>query len=148
MGCAKPVRHRTSVSRTLPVRQHLLQPGKTILLVEDEDFVRKVTSEVLRAWGFRVIAVANAQEAMETFCQHREQILLVLTDLVMPGSNGRKLAHDLRDLAPGICIILTSGYPEGETVDNSFSKALHYLPKPYSAEALITKVHHVMAENM
>ena len=146
MGCAKPVRQRTSVSRMLPVRQHLSQTGKTILLVEDEDFVRKVTSQVLRAWGFRVIAVANAREAMEAFHEHRKQVQLVLTDLVMPGSNGRRLAHDLRDLAPGVCIILTSGYPESETADISFSKALHYLPKPYSAESLITKVRQVMAE--
>ena len=69
---------------------------ETILLVEDEDFVRQVTAEVLSFGGYQVFGARTAAEAMRVFRQQRAKVQLLLTDVVLPGTNGRELARDLR----------------------------------------------------
>lgn len=119
----------------------------TILLVEDEAFVRNVTSEVLRSFGYSVIAACNAEEALFAFHKHQASVGLVLTDVVMPGSNGRRLAHELKKISPDLEVIVTSGYPDGFTSeDQAAARSLHYLPKPYSVVSLMQKVGEVMGE--
>jgi two-component system, cell cycle sensor histidine kinase and response regulator CckA len=117
----------------------------TILLVEDEAFVRNVTSEVLRSFGYAVIPTCNAEEAMDAFHRSKGNIQLVLTDVVMPGSNGRRLASQLKNISPDLEVIVTSGYPEAFTPeDQAASRSLHYLPKPYSVLSLMQKVGEIM----
>jgi two-component system cell cycle sensor histidine kinase/response regulator CckA len=117
----------------------------TILLVEDEAFVRNVTSEVLRSFGYAVIPTCNAEEAMDAFHRSKGNIQLVLTDVVMPGSNGRRLASQLKNISPDLEVIVTSGYPEGFTPeDQAAARSLHYLPKPYSVLSLMQKVGEIM----
>ena len=117
----------------------------SILIVEDEEFVRKVTCDVLRASGFRVFTAADAGDAMAIFKARQMEIELVLTDMVMPGRSGKLLAKDLQNLKPELRIIMTSGYGdsevEGRTPDCG---TIFFLPKPYSAEALILKVNCVL----
>jgi len=84
-------------------------PRAVILLVEDEGFVREVTSEVLESAGYRVLKTANAAEARFAFCLG-EKVGLLLTDVVMPGQNGYDLARELRAICPSLRIIFTSGY--------------------------------------
>jgi two-component system cell cycle sensor histidine kinase/response regulator CckA len=120
-----------------------LQPEVTVLLVEDEDFVRKVTAEVLRSFGYQVLVACNADEATAIFMKHSSRVALVLTDLVMPGKNGRKLAKRLSEISPGVSIIITSGHPDVMSDDRSAPR-LHYLPKPYSAESLMRKINQVL----
>jgi DNA-binding NtrC family response regulator len=117
----------------------------SILIVEDEEFVRKVTCEVLRASGFRVFTAADAGDAMAIFRAHQMEIELVLTDMVMPGRSGKLLAKDLQNLKPELRIIVTSGYGESD-MDGGLpgSDSIYYLPKPYSAETLILKVQGVI----
>src|SRR4029077_20127291 len=69
---------------------------ETVLLVEDENFVRDVTGEILHSAGYRVLKARNADDAMRTFRQYRDEVQLLLTDVVMPGQNGFNLAHDLK----------------------------------------------------
>jgi two-component system cell cycle sensor histidine kinase/response regulator CckA len=109
VGCVNVAKRKVSSPQAIFSSQRLAREKKTILLVEDEDFVRRVTCEVLRASGFRVLAAANAQDAMGAFQKHKGQVELVLTDLVMPGSNGRQLAKELKEISPSLRIILTSG---------------------------------------
>jgi CheY-like chemotaxis protein len=80
-----------------------------ILLVEDEPLVRKVTCEVLQSAGYRVLKAKNSAEAIRIFSQHREEIDLLLTDVVMPGRSGRELAHELRAVCSDLKTIFTSG---------------------------------------
>src|SRR5215467_12185866 len=67
-----------------------------ILLVEDERFVREVMGQVLRAAGYRVVVSENATQARRAFRLHGGEIQLLITDVIMPGENGRKLASGLR----------------------------------------------------
>ena len=91
-----------------PERKALPSPG-TILLVEDEDFVREAAFQILQAAGYRVLKARNAAEALRMFHQYGREIELLLTDIVIPGRNGGELAHDLKAMHQGLKIIFISG---------------------------------------
>ena len=113
----------------------------TILLVEDEDFVREVTSQVLQFAGYGVLKAKNAMDAISQFRRHQEKIELLLTDIVMPGKNGHDLAHDLSAVCPGLRTIFISGYPENAITRNGWQeRGVLYLPKPFSVQSLLRKV--------
>jgi len=81
----------------------------TILLVEDEQFLRDATCVVLEAAGYRVLKTRNAVEGLSTFKEFKPIVRLLLTDVVLPGRNGRDLANDLRAICPELRIIFISG---------------------------------------
>jgi len=83
----------------------------TILLVEDEAFLREVTCEILESAGYRVLKTRNATEAASAFYQYKTIVKLLLTDVVLPGQNGRDLANDLRSVCRELKVIFISGYP-------------------------------------
>jgi PleD family two-component response regulator len=87
-----------------------LPPGRgTILLVENETFLRQVTCEILESAGYRVSQSRNAAEAISAFQEYKTIVRLLLTDVVLPGQNGRDLANDLRIVCPKLRIIFISG---------------------------------------
>ena len=119
---------------------------ETILLVEDEDFVRQVTAEVLSFGGYQVFGARTAAEAMRVFRQQRAKVQLLLTDVVLPGTNGRELARDLRLLDPALKTMFISGYPDNEVTRHGLEEpGMFYLPKPFSVESLMQKVRQVLA---
>lgn len=121
--------------------------GPIILLVEDEDFVRQVTCQVLQSAGFRVLQAREAIEATVAFRQHRSDVHLLITDVVMPGQNGQDLARELRSVSGGLSVLFVSGYPENAVTRNAEQEhAVFYLPKPYSAKALVQAVHDILEE--
>jgi response regulator RpfG family c-di-GMP phosphodiesterase len=81
----------------------------TILVVEDETFVRELTCEILQDEGYRVLKARNATEARTAFRRVKGTVRLLLTDVVLPGQDGRDLANDLRAVCPAIRTIFTSG---------------------------------------
>jgi len=102
-----------------PVAVHN-RPIPTILLVEDEAFVREVACEILRVAGYRVLPARNAAEAVPAFLAHREEVQLLLTDVVLPDRNGRDLAFELVTLGHAFRIIFISGYPENSVTETDF----------------------------
>ncbi len=91
---------------------------QTILLVEDEAFVRKVTAEVLESAGYRLVIAESAEEALAY--RGRPAPDLLLADVVMPGMSGRELAAEFTCLYPSTRVLLMSGYA-GELTDHVFS---------------------------
>ena len=87
-----------------------------------------------------MLVAADARDAKRVYEQHRAQINLVITDLVLPDSSGRQLAQDIRAASPEIPILLTSGYGEAECSPESLDHGTHYLPKPYSKVNLVQKI--------
>jgi response regulator RpfG family c-di-GMP phosphodiesterase len=81
----------------------------TILLVEDETFLREVTCEILESAGYRVLKTQDAAEAVSVFNEYKAIVRLLLTDVVLPGQNGRDLANNLRSVCPKLKIIFISG---------------------------------------
>lgn len=131
-----------SASSSLVVTDSALahQPG-TILLVEDEGFVREVAYEVLSRAGYRVLKASNATEALQVFRQYAGPVHLLLTDVVLPDRNGCDLALELATLRDGIKAIFVSGYPENSITRKGLRQpGWLYLPKPFSAASLLQKI--------
>jgi DNA-binding NtrC family response regulator len=132
---------------TLGPHPYAGSPEITVLVVEDENFVREITCDVLEAAGFRVLKAGTADEARTVFRRHRKGVQLMLTDVVLPGQNGRDLAGQLSKFSPTLVTILVSGYPvNAVTREGLWEEKMFYLPKPYSAESLLDKVREVLGE--
>jgi CheY-like chemotaxis protein len=112
--------------------------AETILLLEDEDFVRKVTGEVLQCAGYRVLTARNAVEAARIYQQHCGKIDLLLTDVVLPGESGSAFADRLKRDDPTLRVLFVTGYPE--QMKRRVSEYDELLPKPFSTRTLLEKV--------
>lgn len=116
-----------------------------ILVVEDEAFVREVTCEILERAGYDVLKARHGAEARGIFQHRSESIQLLLTDVVLPGENGRDLATYLKTQQPGLRTIFISGYPENTISRNGLQpKGVFYLAKPFSVESLMRTVSEVL----
>jgi two-component system cell cycle sensor histidine kinase/response regulator CckA len=119
----------------------------TVLLVEDESFLLEVTCEILESAGYRVLKTRNAAEAISAFRQFQTIVRLLLTDVVLPGQNGRDLANELRSIRPNLKIIFISGYPENVVTRHGIQEdGMSYLPKPFSLQSLTRKVRQVLEQ--
>jgi len=119
----------------------------TILLVEDEAFLREVTCEILESAGYRVLKTRNAAEATSAFGEYKSIVRLLLTDVVLPGQNGRDLANDLRSVCPKLKILFISGYPENVVTRHGIQEdGMFYLSKPFSLQSLTQKVTQVLGQ--
>jgi two-component system cell cycle sensor histidine kinase/response regulator CckA len=120
----------------------------TVLLVEDEAFVRDVACEILSVAGFRVLKAGSAAEALRTFHNHAGAVQLLVTDVVLPDRNGLDLATELSTLCGGVKAILVSGYPENSVTKRGLPRQeWSYLPKPFSAASLIRKVREALPDH-
>jgi PAS domain S-box-containing protein len=112
--------------------------SETILLVEDEFAVRGTVRTILSRIGYRVLEASTGHEAMAVWKQHREEIRLLLTDLVMPGGiNGREMAEQLLQQNPQLKVIYTSGY-SADIAGKDFllEEGVNFLAKPFQAHKL------------
>jgi response regulator RpfG family c-di-GMP phosphodiesterase len=110
VGCCNVWTLETVTGLDSPPAELEPPPGcATILLVEDEEFVRQVTSEVLQSAGYHVLQAREAIEATVAFRRHRQDVRLLITDVVMPGQNGRDLACELRSGCPDLKTLFISG---------------------------------------
>ena len=114
-----------------------LPPGEgTVLLVEDNDGVRRLASSILKRCGYSVVEAKNGAAALSLIDQRQHQdIRLVLTDIVMPGMSGRDLAEHVRRVSPRTAILFMSGYP-GDVVGSGGQLRYPMLPKPFTPTQL------------
>jgi PAS domain S-box-containing protein len=117
-------------------------PGgrETVLLVEDEDAVRRLVREVLTERGYEVFAAARGEEALDLVARIDGPIHLVLTDLIMPGLSGRDLALRLDELRPGIRVIFMTGYSGDTLTRAALAPGTTVLEKPFTPDHLATVV--------
>ena len=121
---------------------------ETILLVEDEESVRRVTARMLRGAGYEVIVAANAREATLACENHASKIHLLVTDVVMPQVNGPQLAQQLVLQRPDLRVLFISGYPDGALGHHStLGEGIAIIGKPFSAPDLIRKVRKTLDHN-
>jgi two-component system cell cycle sensor histidine kinase/response regulator CckA len=119
-----------------------------ILLVEDEIVVRELAHRILEQLGYRVYAASTGVEALSVWADHKDEIDLLLTDVVMPdGLSGHDLAAKLRVEMPNLRVVITSGYDAGSQGEPASSpNNIALLPKPYSVSALAQVVRDAMVE--
>jgi PAS domain S-box-containing protein len=118
---------------------------ETILVVEDEEGLRRVAVRALTSAGYKVLVAANGGDALQTLEQTAGPVHLLVTDIVMPGMSGRELADRLRDTRPDMRVLFSSGYTEDVILRHGvLDEHLHFLAKPYSISDLRAKVRQVL----
>jgi PAS domain S-box-containing protein len=122
----------------------LLWGTETILLVEDEEGVRKITREALELNGYRVLEAAGGAEAQVICKLHEGRIDLMVTDMIMPQMSGRELAERLASLRPEMKVLYISGYTENAVLQQGLEAGMAFLQKPFTLEALTQKVREVL----
>jgi two-component system NtrC family sensor kinase len=115
--------------------------SETVLLVEDDEDVRKPLRQMLEGFGYEVIEAVDGEDAIEKFLQSRKNIGLLMLDVILPGLNGIEVLREVRKLEPGMRAIFTSGYSK----EHVWSKGLPmpgtaFLSKPVAPEMLLEKV--------
>ncbi|PTU75775.1 hybrid sensor histidine kinase/response regulator [Pseudomonas mangrovi] len=130
------------VSSAAQAAQELLVPGKgqPILLVEDDDSVRLINQELLQELGYQVVVARDGEEALDYF-RRLEDIELLVTDVGLPGMNGRQLAEVVQQLKPQLPVLFLTGYAEGAMSRADFlGPNMQLLTKPFALDVLATRV--------
>jgi two-component system cell cycle sensor histidine kinase/response regulator CckA len=137
-----PVTART-VSSEAPEIPQVQKRGENhvILVVDDEEVVRSLAQTALERAGFKVLAAGDGQTAIDVFRERHKEIDAVVLDLTMPRMSGAEVFHELRNIDPAACVVLTSGYNEQDATRHFHDSELAgYIQKPYRAVALVDKV--------
>ncbi len=132
----------TDLGKPAPMKGAALPAGnETILLVEDDDRVRALVSNMLRKNGYTVLLASAGDQALEIAARHRGRIHLLLTDVVMPGLNGRILSERLTAARPDTRVLYMSGYSDDAILRHGVRRAAaHFIQKPFSIDALTHKI--------
>ena len=140
-----PIKNRDS--KPAPEGQDRGNGAKSILVVEDDDLVRRTVATQLAQLGYRVLTASNGSEALEVL-DRREAVDVIFTDIVMPGGlSGRELATEAAQRQPGIKVIFTSGYDVQAPAEGAIIKKGDFLSKPYRRQDLAAKIREVLGAN-
>jgi two-component system cell cycle sensor histidine kinase/response regulator CckA len=125
--------------------------GATVLVVEDDEAVRALSTTVLRGEGYRVIETRDGIEALSAAGGTREPIDVLFTDIVLPGMSGRELAERLRATRPQIRVLFTSGYTNNNLIQDGIARGvlppqIEFLHKPFTPAELLGRVNEVLRE--
>ena len=121
--------------------------GETVLVVDDEASIRSITSQTLQAFGYRVVTAMDGADALSVYVQHRNEIAVVLTDMMMPVLDGPAMIHALIRINPAVKIIAASGLNANGGVAKASSAGIkHFLTKPYTAGTLLKTMRAILDE--
>ncbi len=127
---------------------YMIGGAETILLAEDEVDVRGAIKEILKEYGFSVIEAVDGKDAIDKYSENKDNINLLLMDVVMPGMNGKEAYDEIKKITPDIKAIFTSGYTSKTVHDKGvFQEGVHYISKPVIPKTLLKKIREVMDES-
>lgn len=119
--------------------------GQLVLLIDDEEPVRHITGQTLESFGYRVLPAADGVEASTLYAEHKEQVAVVLTDMMMPVMDGPATIQVLMRMNPQVRIIAASGLGVKDMVAKATNAGVtDFIPKPYTAETLLKMLHTVL----
>jgi PAS domain S-box-containing protein len=125
--------------------ERAVQGNETILVVEDQEALRRLTVRILKSAGYKVVAAGDAEEAKRWLDRREEPVHLVLTDLVMPGMSGQSLAAWIAETRPETKILLTSGYTDDAVLHHEvLENTVHFIGKPFSVAELSRRVRELL----
>lgn len=121
----------------------------TVLIVDDESFIREMVVFILETRGIRSISASTGEEALEIYNEHRNEIDAVLLDLTMPGMSGEETFRRLRAIDPDANIVLSSGYAEIEIHAKfpALRSVSGFIQKPYQSDALLSALGCYLKQN-
>jgi PAS domain S-box-containing protein len=130
---------------TPPQRRHDAPARGTVLVVEDEPAVRQALQRILTGHGYTVVAAANGAEALELFIARKNEIDLLVTDIVMPAMDGRELARQCLALRDTLKVIYLSGYTRDSLLSQqTFEEGTEYIEKPFTRDAILERIAQVL----
>jgi len=129
-----------------PLPEPKSQGRETVLLAEDDPFMRKFVCDMLRAEGYTVLEASNGVDALSLLNKYAgEGIHLLMTDLIMPGMGGKELAERVRENYPESKVLFISGYTERFVAsDNLLDMGVDFLAKPFMPDALVAKIRELL----
>jgi two-component system, cell cycle sensor histidine kinase and response regulator CckA len=141
-GCAPDTSHDSDDAMNAKLKQ---SSGEKIVLVEDDIGVRSLTKMILTRAGYDVMVLENPLDALNWLEHLQEAPDLLITDVVMPGMNGRDMANRWRQRFPNLPVIYVSGYTQTEILRYGLAEEIvSLLPKPYTMQQLISQVRAVL----
>ncbi len=120
--------------------------GESILVVEDEEEILELTKRILEKHGYKVITASDGKEAITLYLQHKEEIKVVIIDVMMPVMDGSASIRELHKVNPEIKIIAISGLIEKNKLAEVADLANAFLSKPYTSKKLLQTIHEVLSE--
>ena len=120
--------------------------GATILLIEDDEVIRELYRKIFEFRGFRVIEAVDGNDGIEKFVEHRNEISLLVADVMMPNKNGRETYEAITAIKNDVKVIFTSGF-NSELTKQLRKEGFHYLQKPFSPEDLLQRIVEVMGDD-
>ncbi len=136
-----PATDRDPRAAAMPVVAPLRCGGETVLVVEDEDAMREVTTRILTRNGYQVLGAASGAEAIERALEHPGRIDLLLTDVVMPHLLGKDVAEQIAALRPEIRVLYMSGYAHPAlTSQGTLDADVSLVEKPFSEQTLLARI--------
>jgi two-component system, cell cycle sensor histidine kinase and response regulator CckA len=118
---------------------------ETILLIDDEEFVRDLGERILTRAGYTVLSAANGLEGLDLFRKKRRQISLVILDLIMPRMGGEECLKEMVEIDPKVKVLVSSGYPADSSLKDSFQLAARgFANKPFEMKELLRQVREVL----
>jgi PAS domain S-box-containing protein len=138
-----------TTSETLQAQEHQYKlpagHGESILVVDDEDQVREITKKTLETHGYKVITANDGKEAIALYSQYKEEIKLVLMDMMMPIMDGSASIREIHKINPDVKIIAVSGLTEKDKLAKIADLTNAFLSKPYATENLLKTTHEVLS---
>jgi CheY-like chemotaxis protein len=122
---------------------------ETILVCEDDDSVRRMTRRILSQAGYRVLSARDASEAMSLATLHEGDIHLLVTDVIIPDSNGRRVADSIRKRRPDIAVLYVSGYSSDVIAHHGIlDQDVEFLEKPFERATLLARVRQLLRDSV
>jgi DNA-binding NtrC family response regulator len=122
-----------------------LQGDETVIVVEDNEAVRKMVVSILERQGYKVISANSGKSCLEKIANYNGKAHLLLTDVVMPDMNGRELYFEIKSLNPEIRVIYASGYTDNVIAHHGvLDEGINFIQKPFSVQGLAVKVREVL----
>ena len=119
-----------------------------ILIADDEAAVRCITQQTLESYGYRVTVAADGTEAVALYSMHRDEIAVVVTDMMMPVMGGQATIQVLQRLNPEVKIIAASGLAnDGSAARAAAMGVKHFLPKPFTAQTILMALRQILSEH-
>jgi PAS domain S-box-containing protein len=135
-----PAVHAEVLKSDVPPSRMVPHGTGTILVVDDEPLLRTLAEVILKKSGYSVLAAKNGREAVEIFRRNAPQIAAVLLDMTMPVMGGREALRLIREIQPGMPIIVSSGYSEVLAREEFAGETAGFIQKPYSADKLVESI--------
>ncbi len=121
--------------------------GETVMVIDDEPSILAITSQTLQAFGYRVLTATDGAEAAAIYAEHRQEVAVVLVDMVMPIMDGPALISVLTRMNPKVKIIAASGFTTNADSVRTFSNVRHFIVKPYTASMLLRLIRTILDED-